>query len=88
MPDLTAPPQKVSIFGFLTELPGMQPALYPQALGPPSFLLALKAAAAPPPFSSDKHGLEMLSLEVMSFCLDRIMTSIKPTHANKPQSAK
>lgn len=88
-PDFTAPLWEVSIFA--SQQCCLGAAVPPSPLpGPPRSLLALKtaAAAALPPFTSDKHGLEMLSLEVMSFCLDRMMTRIKPTHTNEPQSAK
>lgn len=88
-PDFTAPLWEVS--SFASQQCCSDAAVPPSPLpGPPRSLLALKtaAAAALPPFTSDKHGLEMLSLEVMSFCLDRMMTRIKPTHTNEPRRAK
>lgn len=87
--DFTAPLWEVSIFSSqqCCSDAAVPPSPFP---GPPRFLLALKtaAAAALPPFTSDKHGLEMLSLEVMRFCLDRMMTRMKPPHTNEPRSAK
>lgn len=54
--------------------------------GPPSSLWHRDGSSGcSATFTADKHGWEILSLEVMRFYLDRTMTSIKPTHTNEPK---